>query len=294
IAAQEVEQNIELLLGAGARHFIPVASGGHRTDSRNLLDEQRRRGVTVVQDVGALRRLGPGPVLGLFANSHLDYVLDADPTTRPSLSEMTRVALARLSSDPDGFFLMIEGSRIDHAGHDNDAATAAHEVLEFDDAFHVALEFARRNPHTLIVVTADHETGGLSLGRAVDGTSHYAWHPEVLRRVRRSSESMAARIDAGAELTAVLRSDAGISDLGVAERTQLRAIKGAALASAISELVSRRALVGWTTRGHTAVDVPVWAFGAGAGQLRGSRPHAALGRLIARLAGLEIGTLTTR
>ncbi len=99
---------------------------------------------------------------GLFGHSHLPYELDGLGTA-PHLSEMTRVALAILDDDPDGFFLMVEGGRIDHACHSNDIARAVREVVEFAKAVEVAYEWAKDRDDTLILVTADHETGGLKV-----------------------------------------------------------------------------------------------------------------------------------
>ncbi len=101
-------------------------------------------------------------VAGLFGTDDLPY--EADGTGElPRLPEMTRVALRLLDNDPDGFFLMVEGGRIDHASHANDIARAVRETIAFSEAVAVAVDWARARGDTLIVVTADHETGGLRL-----------------------------------------------------------------------------------------------------------------------------------
>lgn len=291
IATQMMTRGIDLLLGGGAQFFRPVSAGGKRRDGRDLLAEARERGATVLEGPGALRGAARLPVLGLFAESHLSYELDRDSTAQPSLEEMTRFALRRLAPSRRGFFLMVEGSRIDHAGHERDPANAAREALEFDAAVRAAAEFARRDGHTLLVVTADHETGGLSLGREVDGRAYYQWWPEVLRRVKRSAGAMAARIRGGEDPRAVLERDAGLGDLTAAEVLKVGAARGDSLTRVIAELVSRRARIGWTTEGHTAVDVPVWAMGPGAERVQGFRPSDALGRLLGELLGLPVGAV---
>ncbi|MGC9396436.1 MAG: alkaline phosphatase [Anaerolineae bacterium] len=109
------------------------------------------------------------PVSGQFGTTHLpyeyDYFTGADPgyNTLPHLSEMVTTALAILETAPNGFFLMVEGGRIDHAGHANDIARNVFEVLEFDRAVEIAYAWATNRTDTLIIVTADHETGGLSV-----------------------------------------------------------------------------------------------------------------------------------
>jgi alkaline phosphatase len=290
IATQMMTHDVEVMLGGGARHFLPQGGGGRRRDGRDLVAEAAARGVTVVRDTRALAVVTRTPVLGLFADSHMDYELDRAGTAQPELAEMARKALELLARDPDGFFLMIEGSRIDHAGHDHDAATAAREVLEFDRAVSLALGFARRDGRTLVVATADHETGGLTLGRAVDGKAIYDWDPAVLRAVRRSVGAQFDRIRSGADPAAVLAEDAGVTDLSAGERTALALTKREwdDMHPLLVEAVSRRARIGWTTPGHTGVDVGLHAFGPGAERFRGMRRNDEVGQLLGRALGATL------
>ena len=99
---------------------------------------------------------------GLFGKSHLPYEVDGLGEL-PHLSQMTEVALKILDNDSDGFFLMVEGGRIDHAGHDNELERCVGETIEFSKAVETAVAWARENRNTLIIVTADHETGGLAV-----------------------------------------------------------------------------------------------------------------------------------
>ncbi len=135
---------------------------GRRLDGRDLIHEwqKRRPGSRYVWNRANFEQLdltAPGPILGLFEPSHLHYEHDrgGDRAGEPSLSEMTRAAIAHLTADPDGFFLMVEGGRIDHAHHDGNAYRALTETIEFSRAVEVALAMTSRDD-TLIVVTADH------------------------------------------------------------------------------------------------------------------------------------------
>ena len=92
-------------------------------------------------------------VLGLFSKSHMSYELDRDQEKEPSLAEMTVAAIKVLSKNPDGFFLMVEGGRIDHAAHLQDTPGLVQETLAFDQAVKTALEFAARDSNTLIIIT---------------------------------------------------------------------------------------------------------------------------------------------
>ena len=117
-----------------------------------------------------------GMVLGLFTTGYMSYELDRNQMTEPSLAEMTKKSIELLSVDPDGFFLMIEGGRIDHASHDNNVDYTLSEVYSFDLAVLEALEFASGRNDTLVIVTADHETGGLMVtGGYPGGEPRYSW-----------------------------------------------------------------------------------------------------------------------
>ena len=244
IAAQMLDQGIEVLLGGGRSHFLPRAAGGARDDDRDLLAESRARGAEVVVDRDGLERAGrepaprvslhvgrsraaaaagaARPLIGLFAMDHMAFWIDQDSLAQPRLVEMTGVALERLARSPRGFFLMVEGSRIDHAAHEDDTPTTVREALEFDAAVEAALEFARRDGHTLVISCADHETGGLTLGRRIGGGSRSDLHPEELARVRASAARMADRMRAGAHPESVMREWAGVDSLGEDERQLAR------------------------------------------------------------------------
>jgi alkaline phosphatase len=104
-------------------------------------------------------------VSGQFGDTHLPYEYNSGSAydTIPHLSEMTETALAILDNDPDGFFLMVEGGRIDHAGHATNIQQNVFETIEFSNTVQTVLDWASTRADTLIVVTADHETGGLSV-----------------------------------------------------------------------------------------------------------------------------------
>ena len=102
-------------------------------------------------------------ILGLFATGGIPKMIDR--IRRYSIiEEMTTSAIDRLKKNKDGFFLMVEGSQIDWAGHDNDIVGAMSEMEDFEKAFKAAIEFAKKDKHTLVVATADHSTGGFSIG----------------------------------------------------------------------------------------------------------------------------------
>lgn len=175
---------VDVMLSGGLRHWLPqsvnndaalqveigalvnepqMALDSARRDELNLLQQAKDLGYALAFNRDQLRVAQSGQVLGLFASSAMSdaiaYHRGAQPT-QPSLADMTVKALEILSRDPDGFFLMVEGGQIDWAGHDNDAGLLLHEMLKFDEAVAAVYEWVKHRNDTLVIITADHETGG--------------------------------------------------------------------------------------------------------------------------------------
>lgn len=169
---------VDLMLGGGRCHFLPKsASGSCRVDEVDVIEMAKEKGFSYVNDRAGFDGLKSGipvklPLLGLFAPTDIPYEVDRKhvENTYPSLDEMAKTALRALKeatkNTEQGFFLMIEGSRIDHAGHGNDPVAQVHEVLAYDKAFATVLEFLEEDGTPGVVVsTSDHETGGLATAR---------------------------------------------------------------------------------------------------------------------------------
>lgn len=159
IALQLAETQFDVALGGGSGMFYGRNAGGRRADAAADLPAQwaAKNGGVVVRDAAALAAAPQGkPVLGLFNSSHLTFMADRKPDSpEPTLTDMTAAAIARLKADPDGFYLMVEGGRIDHAHHAGQAGYALEEAVEFARAVQYAVE--NTDPaETLIMVTADH------------------------------------------------------------------------------------------------------------------------------------------
>jgi len=174
IADQLSKSNVEVILGGGLQYFVgkndsvPTGKESKRNDDRNLLADFASQGYALVYNGTAFQKVDAKKtekLLGLFENSHLQYELERQSAKEmdPSLAEMTEKAIGILSKNPKGFFLMVEGGRIDHAGHERNLSKMVADTLAFDEAVKTALDFAAKNNNTLVIVTADHECGGLVL-----------------------------------------------------------------------------------------------------------------------------------
>lgn len=233
-----------------------------------------------------------------------------------TLQDITRSAINFLYKDASkGFFLMVEGGRIDWACHSNDAATTFHEIIDFDDAIKIAYEFYSQHPdETLIVVTADHETGGFVLG-----TGTYDLNLQVLKN-QKVSENGFTRIVNGLRaktgnrvtweaIRQALKENFGFWDeveLTAAQEARLKSVYEKSLmhqdlkmeqseyaqdepiAAEAKRIINEIALVGWVSGGHSAGYVPVFAIGAGAELFQGRMDNTEIPKRIAQAAGYEV------
>ena len=221
-----------------------------------------------------------------------------------SLPEIVEVAIAQLSTH-DQFFMMAEGGKIDYASHANDGGTVLREVLDFDNAIRVAYDFYMQHPdETLIVVTADHETGGMALGN-----SDYTLNLKVLAEQKCSSDLLSDQLsalqkEAGKYLTweqvkEVISKNTGLYTVVEISKEEDQLLQAAfeqmmqhqgvekslykdinALASKALALLNQKSRLGWTSKGHTASAVPVFAIGVGAERFTGWHDNSEIAPLI--------------
>lgn len=157
---------VDVLMGGDSRYWVPFNTsipGKGRPDGRNLVAELKAKGYNYVNDLttfNAAPTASGTKIIGLFDQAldqgHMSYELDRNPALEPSLAQMTAKSIDILSKNSNGYFLMVEGGRIDHALHGTNAARALADTIAFDDAIRVALDKVDLK-NTLIVVTADHD-----------------------------------------------------------------------------------------------------------------------------------------
>lgn len=154
IAADFLKTDIDVVIGGGRHHFMK------RKDSTNLLDQLKQNGYAVKYNLEDIVSTESGKLYGLTADIHNPRYSEGRGDFLPKATE---TATRLLSADDDGFFMMIEGSMIDWGGHANNIKYITEEMIDFDKAIGVALEFAKADGETLVLITADHETGGLGI-----------------------------------------------------------------------------------------------------------------------------------
>lgn len=160
IMEQQVNSGLDVMFGGGLANLLPnYTKGSKRQDSKDLMSQLRKK-MPVVQTIEAFRQLGtPRSAAAILDKIHLPIASKRDYT----LGELSKKAIEILNRNEKGFFLLIEGSQIDLSAHKNDYERIMSEVVDFDTAIKEALDFAEKDGNTLVVVTSDHETGGLTL-----------------------------------------------------------------------------------------------------------------------------------
>ncbi|KAI8920746.1 alkaline-phosphatase-like protein [Powellomyces hirtus] len=320
-------RELDVLFGGGASYFFPnTTKGSKRDDARDLHAEAttkfgwknvattRAQFDAVPSDKSAL------PLLATFTNSHMNYEIDRNSTLEPSLADMTKKALDILkdgSENGKGFFLMVEGGRIDHAGHINDPAGHLHDIKAYWDTLELVKKFADEDGNTLVIHVSDHETGGLTVARQMNanqkdgatddsGSWPYRWFPEALFKATASTEKLAGLIRAEAKANPagdlvtyvknlVVKSygidvkDEEITNLIAA----LKRERGSTQFTewALGELLNSRAELGWTTHGHSGVDVLLGTYGRTGASIRGSYENTEISTIIQQRLNLDLGTV---
>ncbi|MFJ5714548.1 alkaline phosphatase [Neobacillus sp. NPDC093127] len=248
---ERIEGNlkIDVLLGGGTSYFV-------RND-RNLVEEFVKNRFGYVSNLQELVANKKEQLLGLFAPVELPKQIDRDSTV-PSLSQMTQAAIQRLQQNPNGFFLLVEGSQIDWAGHDNDIVGAMSEIKDFEAAFKTAIQFAFNREDTIVIATADHSTGGMS----IDRNDNYRWNPSVIKSITSTPSVIARRLHDTKDMN-ILTHHMPFS----LHEEDLKTIKSTLemeeehSRQTLIDIINHYSSTGWTTKGHTGEDVPVYAYG---------------------------------
>lgn len=317
IAVQYMERGVEVLLGGGQKFFDPAK----RKDKRDLLPDYQKAGYQVFKTAKEFAAAkSDGKWLGIFANSHLPFTVDwthdaKHKETVPHLADLTRRALAKLENE-SRFIMQVEGGRVDHGAHMCDAVAALYDQIAFDEAIDACLDFQKRHPDTLLVITTDHPTGNPGLNGL---GSNYGFSSALFTNVQRVKKSFSEILKVlnvpgpdtpplakGAVAPPVQQDPKVIADV-IREATdyQVSLEKAAVLApylarkgkaqftlmnsavAQLGQLMANHLGIGWTGTAHCSDFVPLVAIGPGAERFRGFIQNTDVFRHYTQLAGID-------
>ena len=281
IAEQLVKSDVNILFGGRKVFFLPESEKGKRKDGRNLVTEARENGYLVVETGDGMKKADGKKILGLYNQGNMLYEIDRKDSDEPSLAEMAAKALDLLSKNENGFFLMVEAGRIDHAAHHHDIAAVISDLLAFDDAVKVAYDFQKSNADTLLVITADHETGGLMvLPYAQTGEEYEGINLKAISKINASYEKRnkeLGRDPSPEKIKEVMKSYYGIE----LKDEEVKTIKENALRKldprhfhydwdgSIGFVLRLYHRIGWATDSHSATPLFLWGIGPGSEKIKG-------------------------
>jgi alkaline phosphatase len=262
---------LDVMLGGGWKYFI--------REDRNLVDAFKSAGYQYVDELAMLDAVKVGtPLLGLFADSGMPWALDSANHMR--LPTLAKAAIRQLEND-QGYFLLIEASQVDWAGHSNDIGSAMAEMHDLAVTLEWLEQYIAKNPDTLMVLTADHSTGGLSIG----ARGNYNWSPKWLENLKASPAEIGTQLitakDRGALATDLLGFE--LTKEEIASINAIESDKSKPFYKAICNILDERTHTGWTTSGHTGVDVQIFAKGLGSERFRGHLDNTRIAQTIFEL-----------
>jgi len=284
IGEQLIDSGFDYFAGGGVSR-----RRGRKGNLRDLYELAEEKGYRVLRTRNEILAVKPGTkIIAAAAAGALPYEMDRSAES-PSLAELTKRGI-ELLDNPNGFFLMVEGGKIDWACHLNDAAALVHDMAAFDAAVREAISFVQRRPkETLIVVLADHETGGMSIEEGIMAAALF----QVLSAQKESSESFSRKVAdyrknpkrTFERLVPIITESFGLHALSPTELDELRAAFAQSmltkeqrkrdreylrrygpyepLSVTVTRIQNRKAGITWSSFGHSGADVPVFAQGAG-------------------------------
>lgn len=296
IAEQQVYQGIDVVLGGGKESLVPGSTKNARVDGENLLEVLDEKGYDIVETRDELLKTKSNKIWGSFAPSALAYDFDRQVTknTEPSLAEMTEKAIDTLSKNEKGFFLFVEGSKVDWAAHANDPIGMISDVLAFDDAVNEALDFAKKDGNTMVIAVSDHGNSGITMGNQ-NTNSNYPEIPvstyiDPLKKASMTIEGALKQLKSDRSNMKEVANLYGLDNLTTAEMDSLKASNS--LQTDMTKMLANRANIGFTTGGHTGEDVFLYAYGP-------SKPYGLvdntdIAKTMAKFMGFELGKTTDK
>ncbi|MGM9551383.1 MAG: alkaline phosphatase [Clostridia bacterium] len=296
LSEQEVYQDIDVVLGSGEYYLTPEG----RKDGENLVEALKNMGYDYITTPEEMRTTTSSKIWGMFAPKDLSYEMDRDASKQPSLAEMTEKAIDVLSKNEQGFFLMVEGSKVDWASHANDPIGVISDTLAYDDAVKVALDFAKKDGNTVVISVTDHGNGGMTIGsKATDNDYDKRTLNEFiepLKKATKTGEGIEKLFnDDMSNIAEVMAEYYGIDDLTEEEIEEIKNTEAGSMNYTVGPMISKRANIGWTTNGHTGEDIPLYIYAPkGCEKLSGVVENTDIANYMARLFGIELSEATSK
>ena len=293
ISEQQVYQDINVLIGSGSKYFTSDVRGD-KEDLLSVIESKYQYADTPEE----FSKITKGNLWAMFALVAMAYDFDREPKNEPSLAEMTDKAIDLLSQDEDGFFLMVEGSKIDWAAHANDPIGIISDILAFDDAVSVALDFAKADGNTVVISATDHGNSGITIGNGSTDSSYdktpLASFIDPLKKASLTGEGIEKKLNADrSNITVVMKTYYGISDLTAEEIKEIKGTEEGSMNYTIGPMIAKRANIGFTTKGHTGEDMPLYVYSPeGVDQLTGTVENTDIAVYMEKAMGLDLSKTT--
>ena len=295
LSEQQVYQEVDVVLGSGESYFTKEERG----DGEDLVSEIKNMGYDYVTTIEEMNNSDSEKIWGMFAPVDMAYDFDRDPAKEPSLAEMTAKAISTLNKNENGFFLLVEGSKVDWAAHANDPIGVISDTLAFDNAVKVALDFAKKDGNTVVISVTDHGNGGITIGNtATDSTYdkvHIDEYINPLKKATLTGEGVEKQLnDDRSNIVEVMSKYYGVNDLTDEEIEAIRETEEGSLNYTVGPIISKRANIGWTTTGHTGEDVPLYIYAPdNCEKLHGVVENTDIAKYISRVMGFDLATATS-
>ena len=270
ILQQQINQDMEVVLGGGFNKASGFSSEVSSDEFESYYEEQvnniKEEGFDFITTKDQLTSYDGDKLWGSFADADLKYDFDRqsdNDNVQPSLAEMTNKAIEVLNKDEDGFFLMVEGSKVDWAAHANNTVGIVSDILAFDEAVKAAIEFAKTDGNTVVVVTTDHGNSGITIGSSYYNENiesydkaTYANTTDLLKKATITEERFNEIVSGKSndEIKALAKKYYGI-DLNDEELAIVKGEQGEGRQVGIREVIARRVGIGYTTGGHTGEQI---------------------------------------
>jgi alkaline phosphatase len=261
----------DFLIGGGEKYFQEGYIDFNTTAQKNHVD--------IYRNAYNLDEIRHYPFIAFTAYDYPAFAIDENLSNQYRVSKMTRKSLEILENKP--FFLMIEGSQIDWCGHINDIGCAMTEMDDFARSVEIAKTYVDKHSNTLLIVTADHSTGGLAIGKKIkkddatvtkeEQSKSYIWYPDVIKKVKASSIRIAKALSKSTDINVTFKLYTAIK-LNNKEYKNIQNTlnkKDKKIRKLVNDIINKHSNTGWTTHGHTAVDVETFAYGKESEKFKG-------------------------